>query len=335
MKDLVILQTDLKGFKKLQVNIRFYKALGLDFVEISPFENLDEREIGEILSLNDFYQKNGLGLILSFDINYLLARLLGENPSAIDFSDPKIRQGLYGFISYLIKHGIWTFKLEGLPSLAKGGKSLIERVRELNKNTFFNKGVFSLAEINEDKNTLMPLANPNLSCLSMVSPSGEIEGIFDFAKSFAENNSKLALSFENFPKSEINFDNYPIYAKRMIYMTLFFLKTSLYIRESDLDFEDIKFLRELFALKNQVQSLPKMTKILPKEKDILAFVRSDNGKKILFLANLSEKEVLVDLSYKVLDYKKYEFLFGSVTDRKLFRTIILRPYEAVSFTNCK
>ena len=335
MKDKVILKTDLKGFKILQANIRFYKALGVDFVEISPFEKLDESEIGEILSLNDFYQKNGLGLILSFDIKLLMAKLLGENPSAIDFSDPKIRQGLYHFISYLIKHGVRSFKLKGLPSLAKGGKSLIERVRELNKNTFFNKEVFSLAEINEDKNTLMALANPNLSCLSMVSPSGEIEGVIDFAKSFSENNSKLVLSFDNFPKSEINFTNYPVYARRMIYMSLFFLNSSLYIDESNLNFEDIKFLRKLFAFKNQVQNLPKMTKILPKEKDILAFVRSGDSKKILFLANLSEKEVLVDLSYKVLDYKKYDFLFASITERRLFRTILLRPYEAVSFINCK
>lgn len=335
MKDKVILKIDLKGFRILQVNTRFYKALGVDFIEISPFENLDEIEIREILSLNDFYQKNDLGLILSFDIKILLARLLDENPTTIDFSDPKIRQGLYHFISYLIKHGIRAFKLKGLESLANGGESLIERVRELNKNTFFNKDVFSLAEINEDKNTLMVLSNPNLSCLSMVSLSGEIEGIFDYAKCFVENNSKLALSFDNFPKSEINFKNYPVYARRMIYMSLFFLKASLYIDESDLDFEDIKFLRELFAFKNQVQDLPNMTKILPKEKEILAFVRSDDGKKILFLANLSKKEVLVDLSYKVLDYKKYDFLFASITDRKLFRTIILRPYEAVSFIDCK
>lgn len=335
MKDKVILKTDLKGFRILQVNTRFYRALGVDFIEISPFENLDEREIREILSLNDFYQKNDLGLILSFDIKILLARLLDENPTTIDFSDPKIRQGLYHFISYLIKHGIRAFKLKGLESLANGGESLIERVRELNKNTFFNKDVFSMAEIHHDKNTLLALASPNLSCLSMVSPSGKIEGIFDFARDFAVGNSNLALAFDNFPKNEVNFTNYPVYSRRMIYMSLFFLNSSLYIRESDLNFEDIKFLRELFAFKNQVQDLPNMTKILPKEKEVLAFVRSGSGKKILFLENLSEKEVLVDLSYKVLDYKKYDFLFASITDRKLFRTIILRPYEAVSFINCK
>lgn len=335
MNDLVILKTDLKGFKILQVNIKFYKALGVDFVEISPFEVLDENEIGKLITLNEFYQKHGINLCLSFDINYIMARLLGKNPSQIDFSDPKIRQGLYHFISYLIKHGIKGFNLVGLHSLADGGKSLIERVRELNKNTFFNKEVFSIAEIDRDNKSLMALANPNLSCLSMVKAFGEIEDIFEFARDFADNNSNLATSFENFPKSEINFINYPIYAKRMIYMTLFFLNSSLYIEESDLDLTDIKFLRELFAFKDQVQKLNNLTKILPKEREILAFVRSGDGKKILFLANLCENEVLVDLSYKVLDYKKYDFLFGSITDRRLFRTILLRPYEAIAFTNCK
>ena len=335
MNDLVILKTDLKGFKILQVNIKFYKALGVDFVEISPFEVLDENEIGKLITLNEFYQKHGINLCLSFDINYIMARLLGKNPSEIDFSDPKIRQGLYHFISYLIKHGIRGFNLVGLHSLADGGKSLIERVRELNKNTFLNKEVFSMAEIDRDNKSLNALANPNLSCLSMVKAFGEIEDIFEFARDFADNNSNLATSFENFPKSEINFINYPIYAKRMIYMTLFFLKSSLYINESDLDFTDIKFLRELFAFKSELEKLNKLTKILPKEREILAFVRSGEGKKILFLANLTEKEVLVDLSYKVVDYKKYDILLGSVTDRTLFRTILLRPYEALAFSNCK
>lgn len=334
MIDKLILKTDLKGFKKLQVNTRFYRELRVDFIEISPFEKLDEKEIGDILALNNFYQKHGLGLILSFDIN-LMAKLLGKNPSEIDFSDPKIRQGLYHFISYLIKHGVRGFRLEGLHGLTNCGKKLIEKVRELNKNTFFNKEVFSMAEINEDKKTLIALANPNFSCLSMVKTSGEIEEIFDFARDFAVGNSGLALSFENFPKTGINFENYPTYAKKMIYMTLFFLKASVHINEKDLDFEDLKFLRELFALKNEVKGLSKLTKILPKESDILAFVRSGEDGKILFLANLTEKEVLVDLAYKVLDYKEYEFLAGSFSHRTLYRTILLRPYEAVSFINCK
>lgn len=335
MEDLVILQTDLSGFRKLQINISFYKALGVDYVVIAPFEKLDDKEIGDLLALNEFYQKHGLGLILSFDIKTLMANLLGESPSNIRFSDPKIRQGLYHFISYLIKHGIRGFDLGGLESLLDGGKSLVERVRELNKNTFFNKGILSIAEINQDKKTLLALSSPKLSSLSMVIRPGEIVDILGFAKDFSINEAGVSFTFENFPKSGINFDNYPIYAKRLVYMSLFFLKGSIFINESDLDFTDIKFLRKLFALKDKIQDLGKITKILPKESDILAFVRSGPYKKILFMANLTEKEVLVDLAYKVLDYKEYEFLAGSFSHRTLYRTIILRPYEAVSFINCK
>ena len=331
MKDLVILKTDLKGLKILQVNIRFYKDLGIDFVEISPFDKLSDKEIGKLFVLNDFYQKHDLGLILYFDINRLMAELLGKKMSEIDFSDPKIRQGLYHFISYLIKHGVRGFKLVGLSSLANGGKELIEKVRELNKNTFFNKEVFSMAEINEDKKTLIALSNPNLSCLSTVKTIGEIEDIFDFTRYFSVRNSGLALSFENFPKTCINFENYPTYSKKMILMTLFFLKASVYINENDLDFENIIFLRKLFSLKNQVQDLSKIRKILPREKDILAFIREGKGEKVLFMANLTEKEVLVDLAFKVMDYKEYEYLIGSITRRVLFKTILLRPYEAIAF----
>ena len=49
------------------------------------------------------------------------------------------------------------------------------------------------------------------------------------------------------------------------------------------------------------------------------------------MANLTEKEVLVDLAFKVMDYKEYEYLIGSITRRVLFKTILLRPYEAVAF----
>ena len=335
MKDLVILQTDLSGFRKLQININFYKTLGVDYVVIAPFEKLDDKEIGDLLALNEFYQKHDLGLILSFDIKTLMANLLRESPSNIRFSDPKIRQGLYHFISYLIKHGIRGFDLGGLESLLDGGKSLVERVRELNKNTFFNKGILSIAEINQDKKTLLALSSPKLSSLSMVIRPGEIVDIIGFARDFSINEAGISFTFENFPKSGINFDNYPIYAKRLVYMSLFFLKGSVFINESGLDFTDIKFLRKLFALKDKIQDLGKITKILPKESDILAFVRSGPYKKILFMANLTEKEVLVDLAYKVLDYKEYEFLAGSFSHRTLYRTILLRPYEAVGFINCK
>ena len=101
------------------------------------------------------------------------------------------------------------------------------------------------------------------------------------------------------------------------------------------DFEDIKFLRKLFDIKDQVKNLERIQKILPREKEILAFIGYKEGKKILFLSNLTEKEVLVELAYKVLDYKDYEFLFGSITHRSLYRTIVLRPYEALAFINCK
>lgn len=335
MKDLVILQTDLKGFKKLQANIRFYKALGVDFVVISPLQMLDDKEIGDLLSLNESYQKHNLGLILSFDIKTLMASLLGESPSNIKFSDPKIRQGLYHFISYLIKHGIRGFDLGGLESLLDGGKSLVERIRELNKNTFFNRDILSMAEINQDKKLLLAISSPKLSSLSMVRRPGELADISSFARVFSNKEAGIALTFENFSKSGLNFENYPIYTKRMIYMVLFFLKGSVYINESDLDFADIKFLRKLFTFKDQVHDLNKITKILPKESDILTFVRSGPGKKILFMANLTEKEVLVDLAYKVLDYKEYEFLAGSFSHRTLYRTILLRPYEAACFINCK
>lgn len=331
MKDKIILKTDLREHKKLQVNIRFFKALGVDFVLVRPFGRLNENELEDLFALNHFYEKNGLGLVVSSHIKKLMAKLLGEDPSNIDFADPKIRQGLYHFLGYLIKHGIKAFDLEGLENLALGEGDLLKACRELNKNTFFNKDVLAMGEISASKKTQIALANLNFSALSMIRPSGEIGDLFKFSRDFAAAGSNLSLCPSNFPQEGINFENYPESAKRLILMTLFFLKGSLFIDEKWLDFGDIIFLRKLFTHKEKIQGLGKMTKILPKEDDVLAFIREGEGKKVLFLANFSKREILLDLAYKVMEYKDYEFLAGSLTHRTLYRTTLLRPYESIAF----
>ena len=335
MQDLLFIRTDIKDYKKLEINRKFYKALGMDYVIISPFDKVDEEEIEKILALNESYKNFSLGLVLSFDIKNLMENLLVTKVDFIDFSDPKIRKSLYHFISYLIKHGISAFELLGLENLSKNEIELIESLRELNKNTFFNKDILSMTEISLPSKNLIALANPNLSALSLVRSKKEMGDIFASVTDFLEANAGLCLREENFPQNKINFKNYPIYGKRLVFMVLFFLKASLYLEESNLDFEDIKFLRKLFAIKDQVKNIERIQKILPREKEILAFIGYKEGKKILFLSNLIEKEVLVELAYKLLDYKDYEFLFGSITHRSLYRTIVLRPYESLAFINCK
>ena len=188
-----------------------------------------------------------------------------------------------------------------------------------------------MGEIDARKNTQIALANPNFSALSMIRPSGEIGDLFKFSRDFALAGSKVCLGISNFPRDGINFENYPDSAKRLIFMTLFFLKGSIFIDEKWLDFGDIKFLRKLFTHKEKIQGLGKMTKILPKEDDVLAFIREGEGKKVLFLANFSEREILLDLAYKVMEYKDYEFLAGSLTHRTLYRTTLLRPYDSIAF----
>lgn len=331
MKDKIILKTDLREHKKLQVNIRFFKALGVDFVLLRPFEKLDKNELEDLFALNHFYEKNGLGLVVSFHIKKLMAKLLDKDPANIDFADPKIRQGLYHFLGYLIKHGIRAFDLEGLENLEPGEGDILKACRELNKNTFFNKDVLAMGQIDARKNTQIVLANPNFSALSMIRPSEEIGDLFKFSRDFAAAGSNLSLCPSNFPQEGINFENYPESAKRLIFMTLFFLKGSIFIDEKWLDFGDIKFLRKLFTHKEKIQGLGKKTKILPKEADVLAFIREGKGEKVLFLANFSEREVLLDLAFKVMDYKDYEFLAGSLTHRTLYRTTLLRPYESIAF----
>lgn len=253
----------------------------------------------------------------------------------VNMTEPKIRKGLYHFLAYLIKHGVRAFDLKGLENLESSEKYLLPAIRELNKNTFFNREVLSMGEIYGPKETLLALANPNLSALSLVRIPGEVGDLLSLSSDFSRVNSGITLTPKNFSKDGINFKNYPKSAKRLVFMTLFFLKASLFIEENDLDFEDLVFLRGLFALKNKSARLVGVQKILPKEKDILAFIRQGYDSKILFLANLTEREILLDLAFKVMDYKDYNFLAGSLSHRTLYRTLVLRPYEAIAFENCK
>lgn len=330
MRDLLLVKTGLTEPNKLKVNRRFYQSLRIDGLVIEPFDRLTKEEINQVISLNKYYEEVGIKLVLRFDIKTLIAKLLGVEVQSISLSDPKIRKSLYHFLSFLIKHGLRAFDLLGLEEFGRG-MSLIEALRELNKNTFFNRDILSLGEVDVSYKTLLALSSPNLSCLSLVRPRDKSKDLLKLSKDFEKVNAGLILSPKNFKKEEINFKNYPSSGKRLIFMTLFFLKSSLYIEERDLDFEDVKFLRELFSLKNEMKKFVKTSKILPKEKNILAFIREGEGEKLLFLANLIEKEVLVDLAFKLMDYKDYDFLLGSLTCRRLYRTIVLRPYEAIVF----
>lgn len=331
MRDLLVLKTDLTEFNKLKVNRKFYQSLKVDGLVIEIFEDFSRGNINDIFFLNEYYREVGINIVIRFDIKTLMENLIDTDSSFVDFSKPNIRKSLYHFISYLIKHGIRAFDLMGLENLSSKEKALVEAIRELNKNTFFNRKVLSMAEISTPGKTLMALSNPALSCLSLVRCEGEIEDIFNLSREFVRAKSGLCLTLDNFSKNKINFINYPTYARKMILMTIFFLKASLYIEEKDLDVDDVIFLRKLFILNKYLSKMDKITKILPREKDILAFIREGKGEKVLFMANLTEKEVLVDLAFKVMDYKEYEYLIGSITRRVLFKTILLRPYEAIAF----
>lgn len=335
MGEIIIIGTDLKDFKKLQVNTRFYKSLGADFIILRLSDKLNEAGIKELFNLNDYYNKQGLGLGLGFDLRDLMAALLSKPASAIDFSDPKIRKSLYHFIEYLIKHGISFLNLEGLENLKSSSLGLFEAIRELNKNTFFNKEITSLGTFKNQNLSMRSLSNPKLPGLSLIGYDGQVRDLLKLSLNFRETGSGLCLTYSNFWQDGINYRNYPIYAKRMIYMTLFFLKSSLYVNGSDLDFDDVIFLRKLFDLKSKIARVRGLRKILPKESEIIAFIRHQDDEKILFLANKGQNEVLIDIGYQVMDYKEYKYLLGSYTSRSLYRNILLRPYEAVAFIRSK
>lgn len=331
MREVFILETDLRGPKIIQINKRFCKKLGVDILSLG----FDLRDLEDLEDVIKAYDSPSIGLRI--DLLDKLSRLLGLNKENLYLKDPRIRKSLYQFLKFLEKRGLMAAELESLEVLRGPDRGLIEAVRELRKNSFTDE-FFSYTKLSGSKDLLIALSSENFKALKAVKPEGLIfddflafkSSIGSFIKDFSDNKSDLILGLDNLYSEDINYKNYPTYARRLMMMGLFFLKSSLILEEGSLIKDDLDFIESLAREKSKLAGSG-FREIIPKDTDIFSFIRESDKAKVLVLLNFSQSEVLLDLSYAVMDYKDYDFLLGTYGQRKLFKTLVLRPYEGIAF----
>lgn len=342
MRDLFIVKTDLDDFKKIKILYKFYKSLAVDILSI-PISRLDEDIVSKIIDLNSFYKSKGMGIGLRFELLEIIGSLIGDD----DFSlkDPRIRKSFYQFLSFLIKRGLGVFEIEGFKAFKNSGLGPSKLTLELYKNSSFSDTSLAYTSLDgENFDLLARLASKNFKSLDMIRPRDDFKSLTDYKdklrrllKTFEKNNSGLILSSDFFYKDSLNFTNYKTFGRRLVFLNLFFLKGASYLEEKDLIREDLDFIKKLGMIgkTHPFLAMGDIREIIPKDPDILAYIRQYDGKKLLVLSNFKEKEVLVDLSYVVMDYRDYSFLIGTYTKRRMVKNILLRPFEALAFTKVK
>ena len=126
----------------------------------------------------------------------------------------------------------------------------------------------------------------------------------------------------------------------LILTSLTLLDLPLYIKDSESYFdvagpiESIRdYLGEILKIKNNLHALPRKEfyEIIKKDKDTYSYSLKIGDNKFLFIGNLTQKEILVNISMYVSNYSEYKLLLGNYGKRTIVKNILLRSYEGLIF----
>ncbi len=95
----------------------------------------------------------------------------------------------------------------------------------------------------------------------------------------------------------------------------------------------IEYLGEIYKIKDKFSSLPRTEfyEIIKKDKDIYSYSLKIGDNKFLFIGNLTQKEILVNISMYISNYSEYKLLLGNYGKRTIVKNILLRSYEGLIF----
>lgn len=354
MRDLVIYKENKID---LSSKIPYYKRLGVSHVLVDSFTSVDEEKINKILNICKMLRDYNLNLMVSIDIVDILKLLLKEE-EPIDWDSPKIRNSLYQFINYLIKYGINSFYFKNIDTLLSEGQAYI---RELIKNTINNKKVFGIGEtFTSDLAKLNFLSSRSYNNFSYI--KFDLRGNKDFL-SYKDYIAKLQnkdnthdinylLSIENNFKIFLNYENFPYYSHTLLAGATYFLRGSVFLKDyqelglyynssSKNDYSLLKetsgnfdFYQKILSIRRQSHTIKygKFRQIFAKDKDVFAYIRTYDDKKVIVFANFSQKEVMLDIRFHFIDLYDFNYLLGNYGRRKIVKNLLLRPYEFLSFS---
>ncbi len=353
MKDLVI-------YKENSIDISdktsYYKKLGVTDILIAPFPTINEDSLEKTFALRKVLEDEGLGLIITVDI-FKILDLLIETEENIDWKSPKIRNSLYQFINYLIKHDISGFYFKNLDPLLEGNYGYI---RELSKNTLNSRKVLAIAETSTSNLTVLHfLSSKSYNNFSYVynfagdndqflSLKNDLDRVYN-----GEDNLDInyLLNADNTFKDYSNLENFPYYSHTLIAGISYFLKGAILLK----DFEEIgifdnpgnrneykllkesndnfKFYQNLLNIRGNSPSIIKgsFRQIFTRDHDVLAYIRTYENEKIVVFANFSQKEVMLDIRFHFIDLHDFKYLLGNYGKRRIVKNLLLRPYEFISF----
>lgn len=341
---LLIYEEETKQLNKIYEKIDFYKKMPIDTVKICLSNDINEKYLEDLLYLNKKLSRSNLLLMIKINLIDISTNLLGLNYKNESFDDPKIKKASFSFLNFLVKRGIQAFdfgNIEKLLANKANDKNIIEMSRLINKN---------LRSLNKDLLSVCDLTYDNLDLYEVLTGDNDFDfsymcrptNIFDdksrdLLKDTYQNDGRVSYKVGR-TKSKSN--KLSFIKESLILTSLTLLDSPLYIRGKDSYFdisgpiESIKdYLTEIYTIKDDLSALPRKEfyEIIKKDKDLFAYSLKIGDKKILFIGNLTQKEILVNISMYIPNFGEYKLLLGNYGKRSMVKNLLLRSYEGLIF----
>lgn len=341
---LLIYEEDIKQLNRICENIDFYKSMPIDTVKINLGNDLNEKYLEDLFSLNKKFASDNIHLMVKVSLIDISRNLLGVNYKNESFDNPKIQKASFSFLNFLVKRGIRAFDFGDINYLVKNNpsdKKIIETSRLINKN---------LRSLSKDVISLCDLSYKYIDLYDILTGDNDFDfsyicrpiNIFDeqsrkLLKETYQNGGRISYKI-GFTKSRSK--NLSFVKESLILTSLTLLDSPLYLKDakSYLDvvgpIKSIKdYLEEIYNIKEDFSDLPRKEsyEIIKKDKDLFAYSLKIGDTKFLFIGNLTQKEILVNISMYVSNYSEYKLLLGNYGKRTIVKNLLLRSYEGLIF----
>lgn len=341
---LIIFEEDTKQLNRIYENIDLYKSMPIDTVKIRLGNNLNEKYLEDLFSLNKKFASDNLLLMIEVNLLEVSKNLLGVNYKNESFDEPKMQKASFSFLNFLVKRGIRAFDFGEMDYLVKNNlsdKKIIETSRLINKN---------LRSLNKDVLSLCELSDKNFELCEILTGDSDFDfsyinrpvNIFDeksrtLLKETCQNDGRISYKIV-YAKNRSK--NLSFVKESLVLTSLTLLDSPLCIKDRDSYFdvagpiESIRdYLGDILKIKNNLPALPRKEfyEIIKKDKDIYSYSLKIGDNKFLFIGNLTQKEILVNISMYVSNYSEYKLLLGNYGKRTMVKNILLRSYEGLIF----
>lgn len=341
---LLIFEEDTKQLNKIYEKIDLYKNMPIDTVKIRLGNNLNEKYLEDLFSLNKKFASDNLLLMIEVNLIEVSKNFLGVNYKNESFDEPKMQKASFSFLNFLVKRGIRAFDFGEMDYLVKNNtndKKIIETSRLINKNLrSLNKEVLSLCDLSDKKLNLYEILTGDSDFdFSYINRPINIfdEKSRDLLKNTYKNDGSISYKIGRIKNRQ---DNRSFIKESLILTSLALIDSPLYIEDTYpyLDIEgpigSIKeYLGKIYDIKDKFSTLPRKEfyEIIKKDKDIYSYSLKIGNNKFLFIGNLTQKEILVNISMYVSNYSEYKLLLGNYGKRTIVKNLLLRSYEGLIF----